>query len=54
VAGNTQLSKTPSHTCGPYYRYTRDKATSFTHEGENIDVPKTNRHSFGIRGGVRF
>ena len=51
---NKQLGESTSLTFGPYYRYTRDKATSFTHEGENIEVPKTNRHSFGIRGGVRF
>ena len=51
---NKQVGADTSLTFGPYYRYTRDKATSFTHEGENIEVPKTNRHSFGIRGGVRF
>ena len=51
---NKQLGESTSLTFGPYYRYTRDKATSFTHEDENIEVPKTSRHSFGIRGGVRF
>ena len=51
---NKQVGADTNLTFGPYYRYTHDKATSFTHEGDNIDVPKTNRHSFGVRGGVRF
>ncbi|OAM31104.1 hypothetical protein A7P95_00975 [Eikenella longinqua] len=51
---NKQLNDSLSLTFGPYYRYTRDKATSFTHEGETVEVEKTRQHSFGIRGGLRF
>ncbi len=51
---NKQVGADTSLSFGSYYRYTHDKSTSFTHEGANIDVPKTNRHSFGVRGGVRF
>ena len=51
---NKQVGADTNLSFGSYYRYTHDKSTSFTHEGANVDVPKTNRHSFGVRGGVRF
>ncbi len=51
---NKQLNDNLSLTFGPYYRYRQDKATTFTHEGENVEVDKSRQHSFGIRGGLRF